>query len=89
MIDKRKFYINGAWINPIIKNDFEIINPSNEKSYAIISLSIYQESITWKVHGKSPASIFNIQSKFCRPNLKFPTIHLLDCRLQKHHKKCI
>ena len=38
MIDKRKFYINGSWINPIIKNDFEVINPSNERSYAIISL---------------------------------------------------
>ena len=38
MIDKRKFYINGKWINPIIKNDFEVINPSNEKSYAFISL---------------------------------------------------
>ena len=30
MIDKRKFYINGTWVNPIIKNDFEVINPSNE-----------------------------------------------------------
>ena len=38
MIDKRKFYINGSWIDPIIKNDFEVINPSNEKPYSIISL---------------------------------------------------
>ena len=38
MLDKRKFYINGSWVNPIIKNDFEVINPSNEKSYAYISL---------------------------------------------------
>jgi len=38
MIDKRKFYINGSWINPIIKNDFEVINPSNEQPYAFISL---------------------------------------------------
>ncbi len=38
MIDKRRFYINGEWINPFIKNDFEVINPSNEKSYAVISL---------------------------------------------------
>ena len=38
MIDKRKFYINGSWIDPIVKNDFEVINPSNEKSYAVISL---------------------------------------------------
>ena len=38
MIDKRKFYINSDWINPIIKNDFEVINPSNEQPYAFISL---------------------------------------------------
>ena len=38
MIDKRKFYINGEWIAPISKNDYEVINPSNEQSYAIISL---------------------------------------------------
>ena len=38
MIDKRKFYINGLWIDPITKNDFEVINPSNEQPYAIISL---------------------------------------------------
>ena len=38
MIDKRKFYINGKWVNPIKKNDFEVINPSNENTYAVISL---------------------------------------------------
>ena len=31
MIDKRKFYINGKWIKSNYKNDFEVINPSNEK----------------------------------------------------------
>ncbi len=29
MIDKRKFYINGSWIDPKKKNDKEVINPSN------------------------------------------------------------
>ena len=24
MIDKRKFYINGSWEEPVIKNDFEV-----------------------------------------------------------------
>ena len=38
MIDKRKFYINGKWINPDKKNDYDVINPSNEKVYAVISL---------------------------------------------------
>ncbi len=38
MIDKRKFYINGKWVNPINQNDYNVINPSNEKEYAVISL---------------------------------------------------
>ena len=38
MLDKRKFYINGKWIEPAKKNDFEVINPSNEESFAVISL---------------------------------------------------
>ena len=38
MIDKRKFYINGEWVNPTISNDLEVINPSNEETFAVISL---------------------------------------------------
>ena len=38
MLDKRNFYINGKWINPEKPNDFEVINPSNEETCAIISL---------------------------------------------------
>ncbi len=38
MIEKRKFYIDGKWIEPSKKNDFEVINPSNEEAFSIISL---------------------------------------------------
>ena len=38
MLDKRKFYINGKWIYPSTSNDLEVINPSNEDPYAVISL---------------------------------------------------
>ncbi len=38
MIDKSKFYINGKWVNPSKKNDFNVINPSDEKPFAYISL---------------------------------------------------
>jgi len=38
MIDKRKFYINGKWVDPKKPNNFEVVNPSNEESCAIISL---------------------------------------------------
>ena len=38
MIDKKKFYINGQWVEPNKPNDFEVINPCNEEPCAIISL---------------------------------------------------
>nr|WP_209021383.1 aldehyde dehydrogenase family protein [Paracoccus ravus] len=38
MADKRKFYINGAWLAPIVQNDLEVIDPSTEEPVAVISL---------------------------------------------------
>ena len=38
MLDKRNFYINGKWVTPSKPNDFEVINPSIEEPFAIISL---------------------------------------------------
>ena len=38
MLDKRKFYINGKWVDASTKNDFDVINPSDETVYAVISL---------------------------------------------------
>ena len=38
MLDKKNFYINGKWTRPSKPNDFEVINPSNEEPFAVISL---------------------------------------------------
>ena len=38
MIEKRDFYINGAWVAPAQANDFEVIDPSTEEACAVISL---------------------------------------------------
>ena len=38
MLDKRKFYINGQWVEPSTKSDLDVINPSNESVCAVISL---------------------------------------------------
>lgn len=38
MLDKRNFYINGAWVAPQAGTDFDVINPSTEEAYATISL---------------------------------------------------
>ncbi len=38
MLDKRMFYINGAWCAPETARDFAVINPSTEEPCAVISL---------------------------------------------------
>ncbi|TMV85017.1 aldehyde dehydrogenase family protein, partial [Thioclava sp. BHET1] len=38
MIEKREFYINGAWVAPKAAREFEVINPSNEEPCAVSSL---------------------------------------------------
>ena len=37
MLEKRKFYINGAWVEPVEKHDLEVIDPSTEEVCAVIS----------------------------------------------------
>ena len=44
MLDKRNFYINGKWVKPSKSNDFEVINPSNEESFAVISLGSKEDT---------------------------------------------
>ena len=44
MLDKRNFYINGKWVKPSKPNDFGVINPSNEETYATISLGAKEDT---------------------------------------------
>jgi aldehyde dehydrogenase (NAD+) len=38
MLEKRQFYINGQWVDPVKANDFAVIDPSTEEQCAVISL---------------------------------------------------
>lgn len=38
LLDKRKFYIDGQWVDPVKANDLEVIDPSTEEPVAVISL---------------------------------------------------
>ena len=38
MIEKRQFYINGEWVDPVTPNDHQVIDPSTEEPCAVISL---------------------------------------------------
>ncbi|MFD1880580.1 aldehyde dehydrogenase family protein [Paracoccus pacificus] len=36
--DKRKFYIDGKWVDPVKANDLEVIDPTTEEAVAVISV---------------------------------------------------
>ncbi|HRO15075.1 MAG TPA: aldehyde dehydrogenase family protein [Paracoccus sp. (in: a-proteobacteria)] len=38
MADKRKFHIDGEWVDPVRPNDLEVIDPSTEEAVAVISV---------------------------------------------------
>ncbi len=38
MLDKRLFYIDGAWVPPVVPRDLAVIDPSTEEPCAVISL---------------------------------------------------
>ncbi|NND83274.1 MAG: aldehyde dehydrogenase family protein [Gammaproteobacteria bacterium] len=38
MSNQKKFYINGAWVDPVVARDLDVINPSTEEVCATISL---------------------------------------------------
>ena len=44
MIEKKQFYINGKWVNPINQNDLDVIDPSNEEVCAKISLGDLEDT---------------------------------------------
>lgn len=37
-MDKRQFYIDGAWVSPAVANDFPVINPATEQEFGVISM---------------------------------------------------
>ena len=44
MIKKKNFYINGKWVSPSKPNNFEVIDPSTEEPFAIISLGSIEDA---------------------------------------------
>jgi len=37
-LDRRKFYIDGSWVDPSTPNDFVVMNPATEEPIATISM---------------------------------------------------
>ena len=43
ILDKRKFFIDGVWVDPVEPRDFSVINPATESEIAVISLGAHAD----------------------------------------------
>ena len=86
MINKKKFYINGKWVDPSKPNDFQVINPSNEEIFAIISLG-YKEDTDLAVKSAKKAFVtWKETSKEERINLLEKLLEIIKKDLKKWPK---
>ena len=63
MLNKRQFYINGQWVNPIQSRDFEIIDPSSEEVIGHICLGGQADTNAAVAAAKEAFKLWQLTSK--------------------------
>ena len=63
MLDKRQFYINGQWVDPLRKNDLDVINPSDETVCAVVSLGSQADTDAAVAAAKAALPSWSISTK--------------------------
>ena len=80
MIEKRQFYINGQWANPVIAHDFDVIDPSTEDVVGVISLGGQADTDTAVAAAKAAFPSWSQTSKAERLAEKIVTQSASWCR---------
>jgi len=63
MLEKKNFYINGQWVNPINQKELQVIDPATEKSCATISLGGKEDVNTAVIAAKKAFETWGFTSK--------------------------
>ena len=63
MIDARKFYINGSWVDPISKKEFSILNPASEEKIGVTTLGSKEDVNLAVLAAKEAFTSFSLTSK--------------------------
>ena len=70
MLEKRQFYIDGAWVAPLNPNDFDVIDPSSEDVCAVISLGGQADTDAAVAAAKQAGASDCLVKPFCASALK-------------------
>ena len=47
MLDKKNFYINGAWVKPNSSEEIKVIDPATEENCAVITLGNKADAVSY------------------------------------------
>lgn len=61
--DRRKFYIDGAWVEPLQRSDFEVLNPATEEAVATISMGSAEDINLAVSAARNAFASFSISSR--------------------------
>ena len=61
--DKRKFYIDGAWVEPLQPGDFDVLNPATEEAVATISMGSAEDINLAVSAARNAFASFSISSR--------------------------
>ena len=61
--DRRKFYIDGAWVEPLKPGDFDVLNPATEEAVATISMGSAEDINLAVSAARNAFASFSISSK--------------------------
>ena len=82
MIDAKKFYINGAWVEPLSKKEFPILSPTSEEVIGVTILGV-QEDVDWAVAAAKEAfKTFSLTPKDMRVSLLEKLLKVTRNRLE-------
>jgi len=83
MQDARKFYIDGSWVEPLSGTDREMVNPSNEAPYAVISLGGRNDTDAAVAAAKTAFPSWSRTSKAERLDLLKSILHIYKRRREE------
>ena len=61
--DKRKFYIDGAWVEPLQPGDFDVLNPATEEAVATFSMGSAEDINLAVSAARNAFASFSISSR--------------------------
>ncbi len=82
MIDARKFYINGSWVDPISKKEFSILNPASEEKIGVTTLGSKEDVNLAVLAAKEAFTSFSLTSKKDRIELLQELLKITERRFE-------